>query len=179
MLKESSIGMSIIINILIICLWHFLTYIISGAVGLKHVNYRKFPYRIHKFEKMGKFYRENFDIEAWYRLLPIKYNNEGIDARAIEDADIPTVKNYITYTCRSEMCSLLNSLYLVFAMFIDVAYLGFIIGVIVILCNLPFIAANRYARCGLLKEFAKKRKQREILEYIEENNPDKYDLDSF
>lgn len=179
MLKESSLGMAIIINILIICLWNFLAYILSGAVGRKHVNYRKFPYRLHKFERKGKFYTENFDIEAWYRLLPIKYNSEVIDAKAIEDADIPTVKNFITLTCRSEMCSLLNCLYIIFAMFMDTAYLGFIIGVLIILCNLPFISANRYARSGLLKAFADKRRQREILEYIEENNPDKYDLDSF
>ncbi len=179
MLKGISLGMAIIINILIICLWHFLSYILSSSVGQKHVNYRAFPYKGLAFEKKGRFYSDNFDIEAWFTILPIKYNREGIDIKKIEEADIPKMKTYLTLTCRSEMCSLLNCLYFLFAFFANDAYLGFIMGVIVIFCNLPFIAANRYARFLLLKEFANKRKQRVIQEYIEENNPDKYDLDSF
>ena len=61
----------------------------------------------------------------------------------------------------------------------NVPYLGFIIGVIAVAINVPFIFANRYVRFFLLNEFVKKRREREILDYIEENNPDKYDLDNF
>ena len=61
----------------------------------------------------------------------------------------------------------------------NIPYLGFIIGVIAVTINIPFILANRYVRFFLLNEFVKKRKERQILDYIEENNPDKYDLDNF
>lgn len=171
--------MAIIINILIICLWSFLSFILSRHIGQKYVSYRKFPYRAHKFERRGRFYTENFDIDAWYGLLPIKYNREEINSQKIEKADIPTLKTYLTYTCRSEMCILLNCLYCLFSFIINIPYLGFIIGVLVVIVNLPFLAANRYVRFFLLNEFVKKRKERQILDYIEENNPDKYDLDNF
>ncbi len=179
MLKSSSLGMAIIINIIIICLWSFLSYLLSKNVGQKHVSYRKFPYRAYNFERRGRFYSENFDIDAWYGLLPIKYNREGINSQKIEKADIPTLKTYLTYTCRSEMCILINCLYCIFAFIVNLPSLGFIIGVLTIIFNLPFLAANRYVRFFLLNEFVKKRKERQIQDYIDENNPDKYDLDKF
>ncbi len=179
LLKDSSVGMTIIINILIVCLWSFLSFIISKHIGKKHVNYRKFPYRAYKFERKGRFYAENFDIDAWYGLLPIKYNRENINSMKIEKADILTLKNYLTFTCRSELCILINCLYLPFAFLFNAPYMGFILGILVVMFNLPFLAANRYVRFFLLNEFVKKRKEREIMDYIVENNPDKYDLEQF
>lgn len=179
MLRGIGIGMAIVINIIIIFLWHFLSYILASTVGQKYVNYRKRPYRAWKFERYGNFYIENFDIESWYMLIPIQINRDNVTRKTLEEADFIKLKTYLLYTCRSELCCMLNCLYFLFSVIVNVPYLGFIFGVIVILFNLPFIFANRYSRLVILKEFAKKRKQREILEYIEENNPDKYDLDSF
>ncbi len=179
MLKNISLGMTIIINIIIICLWDFLSYILSRNIGQKHVNYRKFPYRAYKYEQKGKFYTENFDIEKWYKFLPIKYNLLGLNSKKISEADIPKLKTYLTYTCRSEFCNIVNCLYFLFAITMNIPYLGFIIGVIAVIINIPFILANRYVRFFLLNECVKKRKERQILDYIEENNPDKYDLDNF
>ena len=51
MLRSSGFGISLFINIIIICLWHFLSYIISGHIGSKRVDYRRFPYRAKEFEK--------------------------------------------------------------------------------------------------------------------------------
>ncbi len=179
MLKNISLGMAILINVLIICLWDFLSYILSRNIGQKHVNYRNFPYRAYKYEHKGKFYTENFDIDKWYKLLPIKYNRLGLNSKKISEADIPKLKTYLTYTCRSEFCNIVNCLYFLFAITMNIPYLGFIIGVIAVTINIPFILANRYVRFFLLNEFVKKRKERQILDYIEENNPDKYDLDNF
>ncbi len=179
LLKSISLGMAVVINILIICLWDFLSYILSKNIGQKHVDYKKFPFRARKHENKGNFYTENFNIDSWYKLFPIKYNRMGINSKLIEEADIPTLKNYLTVTCRSEFCSLVNCLYFLFAVTANVPYLGFIVGVIAVTVNVPFIFANRYVRFFLLNAFVKKRKQREILEYIEENNPDKYDLNNF
>lgn len=179
MLENASLGMAIIINIIIIFLWHFLSYLLAGTIGQKHVDYRKFPYKAHKFEKHGRFYTENFDIENWFMLLPIKINSEDISSNGLESADTPKLKKHLTVTCRGELCCIINCLYFFYSAIMNVPYLAFIIGVIVILGNLPFIAANRYVRFVLLKALVEKRKRREIIEYIEENNPDKYDLDSF
>ncbi len=179
MLKSSSLGMAVIINILIICLWDFLSYIISKNIGQKHVNYRKLPFRAYKFERKGEFYTENFNIDSWYKYIPIRYNLDGITQKRISQADIPKLKMYLTVTCRSEFCNIINCLYFIFAIMANVPYLGFIAGVIAVTINVPFILANRYVRFIILNEYVKKRKEREIMEYIEENNPDKYDLDNF
>ena len=179
LLKSISLGMAVIINILIICLWDFLSYILSKNIGQKHVNYRKFPFRAYKFERKGNFYQENFNINSWYKYIPIKYNTIGINKKTISQADIPKLKSYITVTCRSEFCNIVNCLYFIFSVFTNIPYFGFISGVIAVTINLPFILANRYVRFILLNEVVKKRREREILEYIEENNPTKYDLDNF
>lgn len=179
MLKGISLGMAVVINIIIICLWHLVSFILTTYIGQKHLNYRSFPFRFFKFEKYGKFYTENFDIDGWYTLIPVKINREGVTCKDIEEAEITDLKQYIIYTCRSELCCLLNCLYLVFSLIVNDPHIGFIVGVLVVFGNLPFIAVNRYYRSVIVKELSKKRKQREIIEYIEENNPDKYDLDSF
>lgn len=179
MLKTSTFGMALIINILMICLWHFASFILSRSVTLKNVDYRKFPYRAYNWERRGSFYSDNFDVGAWYGALPIKYNRDGIDYRKIESADIPKLKSYITVTCRSELCSIINCLYFFFALMINVPYLGFIIGIIVVIMNLPFIMANRFARFILLNEFLRKRKAHEIDKYISENNSGDYRLSDF
>lgn len=179
MLGNVSLGMAIITNIIIIFLWHFLSYLLTSMVGQKYVDYRRFPYRAFKFEKYGRFYNENFDIDSWFMIIPIKINSENISASGLERADIPKIKKFLTYTCRSELCYIINCLYFILSIIINIPYLAFIIGIIVVLGNMPFLVANRYVRFILLNTLAKKRKQREIIEYIEENNPDKYDLDSF
>ena len=182
MLKSSSVIMALISNILIICLWHFLSFNISRIISPKFVDYKKFPYRARKSENRGSFYRDNFDIDAWYGIIPIKYNRENININVITDSDIPSLMKYITMTCRSELCSIINILYFLFAVTINLPALGFIVGVLVVLGNLPFIFANRYARFLLLNEYVKKRKLVQINQYIEEHNyndNDKYNFRNF
>lgn len=170
MLKSSTLGMALIINILMICLWVFASFVIARTVKLKHVDYRKFPYRIYGWEKRGNFYSDNFDVGAWYGVLPIKFNRDGIDYKKIENADIDKLKKYISITCRSELFNILNCMYFIFAVIINVPYLGFIIGSIVFIINIPFMIANRFARIILLNELVRKRRAIEIDRYIASNN---------
>ena len=174
LLKSSSFGMAVIINLLIICLWDFLSYFISKNIGQKYVNYKKKP-----FERKGIFYTENFNIETWYKYVPIRCNRDSITLKRISQADIPRLKSYLTITCRSELCNIINCCYFLFAITANVPYFGFIAGVLAVTINVPFLLANRYVRFIMLNEYVKKRRQREILDYIEENKPDKYDLDNF
>ncbi|MBQ2152918.1 MAG: hypothetical protein II440_05670 [Clostridia bacterium] len=179
MLKSSTVLMALIINILIICLWHFLSFNISRFISQSLVDYKKLPYRAYKSENRGKFYRDNFDIDAWYGVLPIKYNRENININVITESDIPTLTEYINLTCRSELCSIINLFYFLFAIAVNLPAIGFIVGVLVVLGNMPFIFANRYARFLLLNELVKKRRLVQINQYIEEHNTDKYDFRNF
>ena len=170
MLKSSTFGMALIINILIICLWVFVSFVIARSVSAKRVDYRRFPYRVYNWEKKGSFYTDNFDVGAWYGVLPIKFNRDGIDYKTIESADISKLKRYITITCRSELFNILNCSYFIFAVIINVTYLGFIFGSIVVIANIPFIIANRFARFVLLNKMVSKRREQEIESYIASKN---------
>lgn len=175
MLKSSTLGMALIINILIICLWVFFSFVIASLVSTKRVDYRKFPYRVYNWEKRGRFYSDNFDAGAWYGVLPIKFNRDNIDYKTIEGADIPKLKRFITLTCRSELFNILNCMFFLLAVIINIPYLGFIIGSLVIIANIPFIIANRFARFILLNELVRKRSAQEIERYIASNNAPKDD----
>ncbi len=171
--------MTVIINIIIILLWHLVANLLVSNMGAKFLNYKAVPFKMRKYENYGAYYEENFYIDRWCKLLPVKLNTENVTADDIEQADVIRLKQYMTTTCRSEFCGIINSLCAVLVLFINAPHIGFIIAVLVVLGNLPFIFANRYIRLGILKKYNEKLKQREIRDYIELNNPDKYDLDTF
>ncbi len=178
-LRSSGLGISLFINIIIICLWYFLSYVISGHIGSKHTDYRKFPYRIKGFEKRGGFYTDNFAIDSWYRLLPTKYNRIGITPNKLKREDSLTIKEYLGVTCRSELWALINCFYIVCAAILDAPYLAFILGMLVILANLPFIAGSRYCRCLILNELVSKRKELEKQSKLAFETPNVFELDIF
>ncbi len=159
MLRHSTFGMALFINILIICLWHFISYIISGNIKPQRVDYKQKPYKISKLEQKGNFYIENFFIDKWYMLLPTSYNSVGIDVESVKSIDTLTLKSYLTLTCRSELFSRINFLYIICACVLDAPYLAFILGIFVILINLPFFASSRYCRCIILNELLSRRNE--------------------
>ena len=179
MLKNSGFGISLFINIIIICLWLFISNVIARHIGAKHADYRKIPFSIMEFERDGEFYVENFAIGNWYRALPTKYNRIGITENRLKKAEPLTLKEYLTVTCRSELWALINCFYIVCAAILDAPYLAFILGMIVILANLPFIAAARYSRCLILNELARKRKELEQQSIRAVESPNVFDLDLF
>ena len=179
MLRSSGLGISLFINVIIICLWHFLSYWIARLIGTKYVDYRKKPYRARDFERRGEFYTEYFAIESWYRLLPTKYNKIGITPEQLAERDALVLKEQLAMLCRSELSPLINCFYIVCAAILDAPYLAFILGMLVILCNLPFIASARYCRCLVLNEIVNKRKELEKQSILAEETPNVYDLNIF
>ncbi len=177
MLHNSSLPMALFINLLIIALWHFLSYIISGGIGSKYVDYRKFPYRATETEAKGEFYKENFKIDSWYKFLPTKYNTLGTTPNKLKKLDSLELKERLTVVCRSGLCAGLNCLYIICAVILDAPYLAFILGMIVILVNLPFIISARYCRCLILNEIVAKRKALEQQALRAEQTPNVFDLD--
>lgn len=179
MLRSSGFGIALFINIIMICLWHFLSYIISRHIGSRRVDYRRFPYRTRDIERNGEFYVEYFAIDSWYRLLPSRLNQTAITPRRLRRQDALTVKEYLQKTCRCELCSILNCFYIVWASVMDAPYMAFILGMIVILINLPFIAASRYCRCLIHNELELKRKELEEQGRLAEQTPNVFELDIF
>ena len=179
MLRSSSLPMALFINFLIIMLWHFLSYIISSTIGSKYVDYRKFPYRAKDFEAKGEFYKENFDIDSWYRYLPTKYNRLSTTPEKLKKLDSLELKERLTVVCRSELWAGINCFYFVCAAILDVPYLAFILGMLAILLNIPFIISARYCRCMILNEIVSKRQELEQQAIRAEQTPNVFDLDIF
>lgn len=179
MLRSSGLGISLFINIIIICLWLFLSYSIAKHAATKRVDYKKFPYRILNKEAKGDFYEENFRISTWYSLLPTSYNRIGITAEKLRDDDALVCKEHLVTTCRSELFAVLNCFYIVCAAILDAPYLAFILGSLMILGNLPFIAGARYCRCLILNELVRKRSELKKQAMLADSTPNVFELNIF
>lgn len=179
MLRSSGLAMALFINIIIIMLWHFLSYIISEHIGSKHADYRKFPYRAREFEARGDFYKENFAIDSWYTYLPTEYNRLGTTPEKLRELDALVLKERLGGVCRSELWAVINCFYIVCAAILDAPYLAFILGMLVILFNLPFIISARYCRCLILNEIVAKRRELEKQALLAEQSPNVFDLGIF
>ncbi len=55
MLSGMSFGMTLIINIIIIVLWHLVAHLLVGTMGTKRLNYRISPFKMKKYENYGFF----------------------------------------------------------------------------------------------------------------------------
>ena len=177
MLRSSSLGIVLFINFLIICLWLFLSRFIGRHIGSKHVDYRKFPYRAREFEKRGDFYKENFDIDSWYTYLPTEYNRLGSTPAQLEKLDTLALKERLPVVCRSELFALINCFYIVCAAVLDAAHVAFILGMLVILAQIPLILSARYCRCLILNEIVNKRRELERQSILADRTPNVFDLD--
>lgn len=179
MLRNSNFGIALFINILMIFLWISLSGVISRFIGTKRVDYRKFPFRSKDFERKGEFYTENFASDKWYSLLPTTYNRLGSTEEDIRKLETPALKERLTVVCRSELWALLNCFYIVCAAIFDAPYLAFILGMIIILAQIPFIIAARYFRCLILNEIVRKRRELEEQSLLAERSPNVFDLNLF
>ena len=179
MLSSSGFGISLFINIVIICLWHFLSSIISRHVSSKRADYKKGMYHAKKWERKGEFYTENFRIDLWYSFLPTKFNRLGITQSKLQSEDALTIKEYLGVTCRSELCAVINCFYVVCACILDAPYMAFILGSLVVMFNIPFIFSARYVRLMILNELIRKRRELEQQTRRVENSPNVFDLNLF
>ena len=82
-------------------------------------------------------------------------------------------------TCRGELWAVINCFYIVGAAVLDAPYLAFILGMIVILLNLPFVMGNRYCRFLILNDLVEKRRELERQSMLAEKSPNVFDLDLF
>ena len=179
MLRESGLGISLFINVIIICLWVFISYLIAGHVAPRHADYRKYPYIIRTREKKGSFYTESFRIQDWYGILPSKLNRSRITKDHLFGLDALKLKELLAVTCRCELCAVLNCFYIICAALLDAPYLAFILGSVVILASLPFIAASRYCRCLILNELMRQREELKKQTIRAERSPNVFDLGIF
>lgn len=124
----------------------------------------KFPYRAFKWEKDGKFYN-CLRIKKWKNHLPdmSRIMRDMLPKRITFDATSDNIDALIKETCVAEcvhywLCIFSVGIYLIWK-----NYVGVILALVFIACNIPFMMIQRYNRPHLIKLRNKllKREERE------------------
>lgn len=151
MLKEQTIFGSIIINILLGSIWHFITFIICVSVDNSFFDADKKLYRPHKWEKNGKFYSDVLKINKWKDFLPQHIGKDGFSKDHLDDTSVPYLDEFIMETCRAEWNHTMNCIYAVILFIINDFLMAFVLTIVLFLLNLPFAVIQRYNRFRLQK----------------------------
>ena len=124
----------------------------------------KFPYRAFKWEKDGKFYN-CLRIKKWKNHLPdmSRIMRDMLPKRITFDATSDNIDALIKETCVAEcvhywLCIFSVGIYLIWK-----NYVGVILALVFVACNIPFMMIQRYNRPHLIKLRNKllKREERE------------------
>lgn len=124
----------------------------------------KFPYRAFKWEKDGKFYN-CLRMKKWKNHLPdmSRIMRDMLPKRITFDATSDNIDALIKETCVAEcvhywLCIFSVGIYLIWK-----NYVGVILALVFIACNIPFMMIQRYNRPHLIKLRNKllKREERE------------------
>ncbi len=151
MLREETFISGLIINILLGCIWHFITFIVCVSVDTSFFNAEKKLYQPHKWEKDGKFYNDVLKINKWKDILPQHIGKDGFSKDHLDDTSVPYLDEFIMETCRAEWNHTANCMYAVILFIINNFLMAFALTIVLFLLNLPFAVIQRYNRFRLQK----------------------------
>lgn len=149
MLRNEPFFNALIINIMIGCAWHFITFIICISVDTSFFDSAKKQYRPRKWERGGKFYSDILKINKWKDLVPQHIGKDGFSKEHIDDVSVEYLDEFIMETCRSEWNHTTNCILTVVLFIINDIIMASVLSVIVFICNVPFLLIQRYNRFRL------------------------------
>lgn len=154
--------MKLLASIIYVAVIGILAHYIGESMPRSWFSEKRFPYRTERFEKNGKFYDRLF-IKKWKTKLPdmSRVMRDMLPKRVSYDATSESLSALIKETCVAEfihqcLCILSVGIY-----FIWKNYIGIILTVITVICNIPFIMIQRYNRPHLtaLRDRLQKREE--------------------
>ena len=126
----------------------------------------KFPYRSYKWEKDGKAYNR-LHIKKWKTRLPdmSRVMRDMLPKQVTFDATSGSIDALIKETCVAECIHYWLCVFSVGIYLICKNYVGVILALVFVACNIPFIMIQRYNRPHLitLRDKLLKREERETL----------------
>lgn len=149
MLKEESIAFALLINILLGCIWHFVTFVVCTSVDDSFFDSAKRMYLPHKWERNGKFYSDVLKINRWKDLLPRYIGKDGFSKEHLDGISVDYLDEFIMETCRGEWNHTMNCLYAVVLFMLNNFITAFILSAVLFLLNVPFAMIQRYNRFRL------------------------------
>ena len=145
----------ILINFLLMALWHLSILFLCMKLDSSFFDPRKFLYTARKWEKKGKFYTSVLKIKKWKDKLPQYVCKNGFSKRSLNSKmDKQYMEKFIVETCRAEWNHFMCSMYWVVSIFLNSSIYAVIFSLIPILANLPFLLIQRFNRirlCRLIK----------------------------
>ncbi|MBR2578905.1 MAG: hypothetical protein IKE41_02065 [Clostridia bacterium] len=147
------------VNTVLILIWHALIWIFCVQANASFFDPKKSIYKIHKWETENDFYNQTLKIKRWKDKLPQYTAKNGFSKKQmknISEMKPEYIKDFIVETCRGEWDHLMCCAYTLISFWINPLFYATLFSCIVIFCNLPFIAIQRYNRLRLLKLYKKR-----------------------
>ena len=160
MLQNSSPQYIWAVNVIIILLWHSLVWVFCLYAGASFFDPSKPIYQIRSWETANSFYVKKLKIKKWKDKLPQYVAKDGFSKKQlgnISELSTDYIKRFIVETCRGEWDHLMCCMYGIVSFIINPPAYAAMFSGIVIACNLPFIAIQRYNRIRLLRVYKKRR----------------------
>ena len=139
--------MKLLMSIVYVAVIGILAHYIGESLPRSWFSENKFPYKTVAFEKNGKIY-ERVGIKKWKTKLPdmSRVMRDMLPKRVTYDATSQSVNLLIKETCVAEFMHQSLCLFSVGIYLIWKNYIGIILTLVFIVCNIPFILIQRYNR---------------------------------
>lgn len=146
------------VNAVLILIWHALVWIFCVRADASFFDPSKPIYKIHKWEMQNSFYTKKLKIKKWKDKVPQYIAKDGFSKKEMKNLSSMSkayIERFISETCRGEWDHLACCAYSVVSFLINPPFYAIMFSLIVIVCNLPFIAIQRYNRMRLLRVYKK------------------------
>ena len=149
-MRGASIWIILLVNIILAVIWHFLMFFACLKVKLSRFDPNLRFYQAKPWEKNGRWYSKYLKINVWKDHLPQHTGKDGFTKEHMEShITLSYLDRFIMETCRGEWDHWMCCLYAIISLIINPFWIGLILGILVLLGNLPFIAIQRYNRFRL------------------------------
>lgn len=146
------------VNTVFILIWHAIVWFFCVRADASFFDPSKPIYKIHKWEVENSFYTKKLKIKKWKDKLPQYIAKNGFSKKQLKNISEmePTyIQKFISETCRGEWDHLICCAYVPMSFWINPLPYAILFSCIVVFCNLPFIAIQRYNRLRLLRLYKK------------------------
>ena len=147
-------------SVIIIAAWHVAVFLACVKIPTAFFDATKSRYLPKKWEKGGRWYRDNLKIQLWKDKLPQHIGKGGFSKEHLTDVSIEYLDEFIMETCRGEWMHLTNCLCGVVMLVVNSLGIGLLFAFLILLGNLPFAVIQRYNRFRL--QILRKRRLREL-----------------
>jgi len=154
MLRDFAPEKIILINFLLMIMWHLIILFICMNLASSFFDYRKRMYIVRKWERNGGFYINVLKIKKWKDSLPQFVSKKGFSKRSLKsfsELNKEYLERFIIETCRAEWNHFMCCMYWIISFCINSTFYAIIFSLIPVLANLPFLFIQRFNRIRLLR----------------------------